>query len=144
MARATKNRKKRSSKRASFHPGVSPELRIRLEERRLELRSLFRALDQLHLSQDLPEELKALMELDADFAEALWVLDQPPGGFNLEAMTRDTQSSLSDLPLAIEDYFSHLSPEEASDLHRAIPVVRATLRPEDAYIDIPGRDPRVR
>lgn len=45
------------------------------------------------LAQDLPEQLRRLKEL-AGFAEALWVLDQPPERFDLAAMTRESLSSL--------------------------------------------------
>ena len=38
--------------------------------------------------------------MDADFAEALWALDQPPGHLNMAIMVRDTQASLVALPAA--------------------------------------------
>lgn len=46
------------------------------------------------LAQDVPAGLRRLQELEADFAEALWVLDQPRGQFNLSAMVDDTLASL--------------------------------------------------
>jgi hypothetical protein len=66
------------------------ELRIRCETARLDLRALYRSLDRHHLLLDVPWEVRALHELDADVAEALWVLDQPNGRFDLKAMERDT------------------------------------------------------
>ena len=69
---------------------MPPGLRQKLEIRRLDLLGLFRALDRLHLAQGLPPELRELFELDADFAEALWVLEQSAGRFDLDAMSADT------------------------------------------------------
>src|SRR5512138_2418872 len=76
---------------------AAEQLRPKLEAARLELRALYRALDRMLLAQDLPVGLRRLHELDADFAEALWVLDQPRGRFNLSAMIDDTLASLSRL-----------------------------------------------
>jgi hypothetical protein len=36
--------------------------------------------------------------LDADFAEALWALDQPEGNLDRRAMLRDTLAALDQLP----------------------------------------------
>jgi hypothetical protein len=121
---------------------VPPGLRTRLETGRLELRAWLRALDELHLAQDLPPELRDLMELDADLAEALLVLDQPAGGFNWTAMTADTLASLAALPDAQRALLDTLSPAARRRLTTHVPTVRAALRPTDAYLDIPGRDPR--
>jgi hypothetical protein len=68
------------------------ELRARLEAARLDLLALFRALDRMNLTpEQIPQRLiRELFELDADFVEALWGLDQPPGKLNLRAMLRDT------------------------------------------------------
>ncbi len=59
--------------------GIPTDLRARLETARLHLLALFRALDRLDLSaSEIPQRLLSqLFELDADFAEALWALDQP-------------------------------------------------------------------
>ena len=58
--------------------------------------ALFRALDRLNLTpQQIPHRLiRQLFELDADLAEALWGLDQPPGKLNVKAMLRDTLAAL--------------------------------------------------
>ena len=58
-----------------------PDLRARLEVARLDLLALFRALDRMDLSPDeIPQALlRQLLERDADFAEALWALDQLEG-----------------------------------------------------------------
>ena len=66
-----------------------------LEKSRLELRALFRTLDRLHLAQELPAELRVLLEVDADFAEALHVLKQAPRNIDWGAMERDTRASLA-------------------------------------------------
>lgn len=130
------------SRRATADHLVAPGLRTRLEAGRLELRAWLRALDELHLAQDLPPELHDLMELDADLAEALLVLDQPDGDFNWAAMTADTLASLAALPEAQAALLDLLSPAAGKRLSTHVPIVRAALRPSDAYLDIPGRDPR--
>src|SRR5574341_62450 len=59
---------------------VPADLRARLETARLDLLALFRALDRMDLAPaEIPQRLiRQLFELDADCAEALWALDQPP------------------------------------------------------------------
>ena len=63
-------------------------LRPRLEAARLDLLALFRALDRVDLSpSEIPQRLiRQLFELDADYAEALWALDQKPGTRDLRTM----------------------------------------------------------
>lgn len=57
---------------------IPEDLRRRLEAARLELLALFRALDRMNLTpKEIPQHLiRQLFELDADYAEALWALDQ--------------------------------------------------------------------
>jgi hypothetical protein len=78
------------------------DLRARLEAARLDLLALFRALDRMHLTpEQIPQRLlQQLFELDADYAEALWRLDQPPGKLNRRALLRDTLAALERLPAA--------------------------------------------
>lgn len=106
------------------------------------MRAWLRALDELHLAQELPPELYRLMELDADLAEALLVLDQPDGDFNWAAMTADTLASLAALPDAQAALLDLLTPAARRLLTEHVPTVRAALQPSDAYLGIPGRDPR--
>ncbi len=120
---------------------MEPGLRELLERSRLSLLTLFRALDHLELAQEIPSELHMLFELDADLAEALWVLDQPPGRFDLSAMTADTMASLSAIPDALRAFFALLSAPAQAELSVCADAVRATLVPSDAYLQIPGRDP---
>lgn len=117
-------------------------LRPRLELARLDLRALFRALDQLRLAQNLPDEIHALLELDADFAEALCVLDQPARKLNWAAMTRDTLSSLEELVPSRQHLLELLPPTPRNQLLARADLVRSGLKPEDAYLLIPGRDPQ--
>jgi hypothetical protein len=72
------------------------DLRERLEAARLDLLALFRALDRMHLApEQIPQRLiRHLFELDADYVEALWALDQSPGTINPQAMLRDTLATL--------------------------------------------------
>jgi hypothetical protein len=116
-------------------------LRPRLERARLDLRALFRALDRMLLAQDLPAELRRLQELDADFGEALWVLDQPPGKFDLAAMARDTLASLDRVPAAREAFLAVFDAPTRAQLGARVQATRSMLSPEDAYLDIPGRHP---
>jgi hypothetical protein len=114
-----------------------------LEMCRLKLLALFRSLDRLHLAQELPPELRALFELDADLAEALWGLDQPMGSLDVRAMTRDTVASLGAIPEALTAFFALLSSSEQTQLAHTVNAVRAGLSTSDAYLQIPGRDPAV-
>jgi hypothetical protein len=95
------------------------------------------------LAQDLPVELRRLQELDADFAEALWVLDQPPRAFDLSAMARDTLVSLGRVPAAREAFLAVFDAPTRVHLEARTRATRSILSPEDAYLDIPGRDPAV-
>lgn len=124
---------------------IAPEeLRARLEPARLDLRALYRSLDQLHLVQRLPPELRVVQELDADFAEALWVLDQPKGAFDLAAMTRDTVASLARLPEARKRLLALFDEPTRALVEQRSQVIRGQLSPNDAYLEVPGRDPSVR
>jgi hypothetical protein len=71
---------------------IPVDLRARLEVARLDLLALFRALDRMDLTpSEIPQRLiRQLFELDADYVEALWALDQPPARLDLHAMLRDT------------------------------------------------------
>ena len=143
------SRRKKSAPRRPGAAGVTvekqvpPDLRRRLEAARLDLLGLFRALDSLHLAADLPDELRDLFELDADFAEALAVLDHPAAGYNLVAFQRDTLASLADLAAAKTDFLATLESDERVRLDRRLPVVRATLDAREAYSHIHGRDPNL-
>jgi hypothetical protein len=108
------------------------------------MRALFRALDRMLLAQDLPTELRRLQELDADFAEALWVLDQPPGKFDLSAMARDTLASLKRVRAAREAFLAVFDASTRAQLEARVQAIRSVLSLEDAYLDIPGRDPAAR
>ncbi len=122
---------------------IPVNLRARLEAARLDLLALFRALDRMDLSAaEIPQRLiHQLFELDADYVEALWALDQPPGGLDLRAMLRDTLAALEQLPDALVRFRKTL-PQRA---HSTLPVlelsVRKTLDPLEAYNRVPGRDP---
>jgi len=137
-------RPKPSNPRPSADYSAAAALRPRLEKARLELLPLFRALDQLPLAQQLPAELRELFELDADFAEALCVLDQPARRLDWAAMTRDTLASLEDLEPARTYFLDLLPPADRTQLLPRVEALRSTLKPEDAYLQIPGRDPTVR
>jgi len=120
---------------------IPGDLCPRLEAARLDTLALLRAIDQALLSpRDLPQaELLQLSELDADCAEALWALDQPPGAIDIEAMIRDTLASLSLLPAARDAVRARLSSHPmVSQLESAI---RPKLDPAEAYADIPSDDP---
>jgi len=119
-------------------------LRARLEAARLDLLALFRALDQMDFSPtEIPQRLiRQLFELDADYVEALWALDQPPGSLDLRAMLRDTLASLEQLPETCARFRKNL-PRRA---HPVLTDLEITLRdhldPLQAYNMVPGRDPQ--
>jgi len=120
------------------------DLRARLEAARLDLLALFRALDRLHLApEQLPQRLlRQLFELDADYVEALWALDQPPGTLNPQAMLRDTLAALEQLPAACSRFRKTLPSPAQHTLSRLELTIRVNLSPTEAYNMVPGRDPQ--
>ena len=123
---------------------IPADLRGRLETARLDLLALFRALDQMDLApMEIPQRLiRRLFELDADFAEALWALDQVPGALDLNAMLRDTMAALEQLPEASARFRKHLPPRAHPALAKLEITVRKSLLPAEAYNMVPGRDPQ--
>jgi len=123
---------------------IPADLRVRLERARLDLLALFRALDRMDLApSEIPQRLiRQLFELDADYAEALWALDQPPGTLDVKAMLRDTLAALDQLPDASARFRENL-PRRAHPILAQLEVtVSHSLLPADAYDMIPGRDPQ--
>ena len=127
--------------RTSAVRGVPPDLRGRLERARLDTLAVLRALDAAHLSpRDLPpRELQHVFALDADCAEALWALDQPAGRLDHRAMLRDTLNALAQIAPARDQLRAALRPIARDRLQALEPLVRATLDPNEAYNDVPGR-----
>jgi hypothetical protein len=82
------------------------------------------------------------MELDADLAEALFVLGQRRGGFDLRAMVRDTRSSLNRLAVVRTQFLQRLAPRAQQPLALHLQRIRSSLNPQDAYNSIPGGDPQ--
>jgi hypothetical protein len=122
------------------------DLRARLERARLDTLALLRALDQGRLApRDLPQAALAhLAALDADCAEALWALDQPLGTLDVDAMVRDTVTSLDALTRAREQVRTGVPGTTRVRLLTLEPMIRATLDLIEAYNDVPGRDPQNR
>jgi hypothetical protein len=121
---------------------IPADLRLRLETARLDLLALFRALDQMDLTPlEIPQRLiRQLFELDADYVEALLVLDQPAANYNLKAMLRDTLAALEQQPEAVERFRRNL-PERAHPRLEALEAgIRKKLNPKEAYSMVPGRD----
>jgi hypothetical protein len=123
---------------------IPPDLRARLEAARLDLLALFRALDQMDLTPlEIPQRLlQQLFELDADYAEALWALDQPQGTFDLRAMLRDTLAALDQLPNATARFRKHLPKRAHPVLLKLEPILRQSLNPHEAYNMIPRKEPQ--
>ena len=123
---------------------IPPDLRPRLEAARLDLLALFRALDRMDLTPaEIPQRLiRQLFELDADYVEALWGLDQPPGKLNLATMLRDTLAALEQLPDACSRFRSDLPSRSHATLSRLEVSTRSKLNPAEAYNMVPGRDPQ--
>ena len=127
-------------------PFIPPDLRSRLEAQRLDTLALLRALDQAFVSPaHLPQpHTQQLFELDADCAEALWALDQPPGSLDLRAMVNDTLASLHDLPNARQQVRARLPATATTRVLKLEKAIRAGLHPGEAYNDVPSRDPHSR
>ena len=125
-------------------PIIPADLRSRLETARLDLLALFRALDQMDLSpREIPQRLiRQLFELDADYVEALWALDQPPGRLDLSAMLRDTLAALEQLPDASARLRKNLPQRIHSTLSALEPSIRKRLNPREAYNMVPDEDPQ--
>src|SRR5580693_2195660 len=119
---------------------IPADLRTRLETARLDLLALFRALDRMNLTpQQIPQRLiRQLFELDADYAEALWGLDQPPRKLNLHAMLRDTLAALEQLPEACAQLRKNLPPQSHRTLSQLELSIRTNLDPAEAYNMVPG------
>jgi hypothetical protein len=119
---------------------MPPDLRARLEAARLDLLALFRALDKMDLTPlEIPQRLlQQLFELDADCAEALWALDQPPGKMDLRAMLRDTLAALEQIPNQCALFRKSLPLRARPTLASLEPIVRESLDPSEAYNMIPG------
>lgn len=95
----------------------------------------------MRIAQDLPLQLRRLQELDADYAEALYVLDRPPGGIDWSRMIGDTRASLQRLPAFREAFLLTFDETVRAGIEERVQHMRDLLVPEDAYLEIPGRDP---
>ena len=124
--------------------GIPADLRARLEAARLDLLALFRALDRMDLAPaEIPQRwIRQLFELDADYAEALWALDQPPGALDLALMLRDTLAALEQFSDATARLRKNLPKRAHPTLARLEISMRQTLLPAEAYNMVPGRDPQ--
>ena len=122
---------------------IPADLGVRLPTARLDLLALFGALDRMDLSaSEIPQRLRRqLFELDADFAEALWALDQPAAGLDHQAMLRDTLAALDRLPSTCAQFRKKLPPRADPILAQLEASVRKALNPQEAYNMVPGRDP---
>ena len=123
---------------------IPVDLRARLEAARLDLLALFRALDRMDLSPtEIPQRLmRQLFELDADYVEALWALDQAPVGLDHHAMLRDTLAALAQLPEACARFRTNLPRRAHATLAQLEITVRRGLDPAEAYSMVPGRSPQ--
>lgn len=123
---------------------IPADLRARLETARLDLLALFRALDRMNLTpQQIPQRLiRQLFELDADYVEALWGLDQKPDSLNFHTMLRDTPAALNQLPAACSRFRENLPAQSIAPLSRLELTIRSNLNPAEAYNMVPGRDPK--
>lgn len=122
---------------------IPGDLRARLEVARLDLLALFRALDRMDLSaQEIPQRLlRQLFARDADYAEALWALDQVEGSSDRSTMLRDTLKALDQLPSANAKFRKQLPARAHPTLEHLEASIRPALNPKEAYSMVPGRDP---
>jgi hypothetical protein len=123
---------------------IPVNLRARLEAARLDLLALFRALDHMHLApEQIPQRfIRQLFELDADYVEALWALDQLPGTLNLRVVLRDTLAALEQLAAACSRFRKNLPSAVQPTLSQLERTIRINLSPTEAYNMVPGRDPQ--
>jgi hypothetical protein len=92
---------------------------------------------------EIPQQLmRQLFELDADYAEALWALDQAPDTLNMQAMLRDTLAALEQLSEAAARLRKNLPRRVHLTLTRLEVAVRQSLQPAEAYNMVPGHDPQ--
>src|ERR1700737_889136 len=119
---------------------IPSALRARLEAARLDLLALFRALDRMDLSPaEIPQRLiQQLFELDADYVEALWALDQQPGFLVFGPMPRDTLAALDQLPEACARFRKNLPRKAHPRLAELEISIRNGLDPAEAYNMVPG------
>src|SRR5450755_1007747 len=92
---------------------------------------------------EIPQRLiRQLFELDADYAEALWALDQPPATLDMPTMLRHTLIALEQLPEARARFRKKLPSRIHPDFTQLECTVRNELDPNQAYNMVPGRDPQ--
>jgi hypothetical protein len=92
-------------------------------------------------ADEIPQGLlRKLFDLDADCAEALWALEQPPHALDFRAMVRDTQASLKRRPQVLKKFLAALAARAAQPLAAHRSAIRAGLVCADAYQDVPGHD----
>jgi hypothetical protein len=122
---------------------IPGDLRARLAVARLDLLAPFRALDRMDLgAQEIPQRLlRQLLERDADYAEALWALDQVEGRLDRGAMLHDTLKALDQLPSATAQFRTQLPARAHPTLEHLESSIRKKLNPKEAYNMVPGRDP---
>ena len=122
---------------------IPGDLRARLETARLDLLALFRALDRMDLSaQEIPQRLlHQLFERDADYAQALWALDQVDGSLDRRTMLRDILKALDQLPSASAQFRQRLPARAHPTLEHLEASIRQALNLKEAYNMVPGRDP---
>ena len=120
---------------------IPATLRHRLEVARLDLLALFRALDRMDLRpSEIPQHLlQELFELDADCAEALWALDQPPGSLNIRAMLHDVEATLVQISVVCSRFRTSLASRAHPTLENLEASIRQSLDPLEAYSQVPGR-----
>jgi hypothetical protein len=123
---------------------IPADLRPRLETARLDLLAFFRARARVNLTpEQIPQRLiRQLFELDADYVEALWALDQPRGKLNMRAMLGDTLAALEQLPAACSRLRKTLPSHAQSILAKLERTIRMDLHPAEAYNMVPGRNPQ--
>ena len=140
--KAKQRAKKRARTGSQDQRSVSlDDLRRRCELARLDARALYKTIDRFLPGVGMSPDLYEHAELDADLAEALRVMGKPLGRVNVPAMVRDTEASLRRLASTRESIFASLGTRQREIVSANIAMVRASLFHDEAYLDIPGRDP---
>jgi hypothetical protein len=122
-------------------PDMPTDLRLRLETARLVNLCMLRALDRCGYDMvDAPSVLLEIFELDADYAEGLWGLDQPQGEeIDHHLMLADLEESLAAQGEVREEFFEALG-KLAARIQGEEWKVAPSLEQEEAYSQVPGRE----
>ena len=86
--------------------------------------------------------LRQLFKFDADYAEALFALDQRPRSFKLQAILRHASAALERMPQLLARFHTILPPRARAKIPALKEAVCKNLNPREAYSMVPRREPQ--